>query len=31
MEKAQIQNLLQHVGLIRQKYEDFAEIKGENF
>jgi hypothetical protein len=26
-----IQNLLQHVGIIRQKYDDFAEITGENF
>jgi hypothetical protein len=31
MSKNEIQNLLQHVGLIRQKYEDFAEITGENF
>ena len=31
METAQIQSLLQHVGLIRKKYEDFAEITGENF
>lgn len=26
-----IQNLLQHVGIIRKKYDDFAEITGENF
>lgn len=31
MEKSQIQNLLQHVGLIRKKYKDFEEITGENF
>ena len=31
MGKENIPSLLRHVGLIRKKYEDFAEITGENF
>lgn len=31
MNTQSIQNLLQHVGIIRKKYDDFAEITGENF